>query len=121
MIDEFYGEVLSLVRVITSKFHQQKPSSRGKKIQVLRSLSLEPVNDTSLKTLKRDRAELQNLWNVVGRAKRIFISQTNKRAILRARDQSQHGFADNRASPFYPHYRPRNVESSIGQELIKVI
>src|ERR1700737_2905577 len=103
MIDELYGELLSFVRIISSKFHQQKPSTRGKKIKVLRSLSLEPVDNTSLKTFKADRTELQYLWNVVGRAKRIFISQSNKRAVLRAMGQFQLGFEHNRAGAFCPH------------------
>src|SRR5437762_6807832 len=83
MIDELYGELLSLVRIIGSKFHQQKPSTRGKKIKVLRSLSLEPVDNTSLKTFKPDRTEPQYLRNMIGCEERISIPQSNKGAVLR--------------------------------------
>jgi len=87
VIDEPYGELLSFVRIIRSKFHQQKPSTRGKEIQVWRSLSLEPVDNASFKTFKPDRTEPQYLRNVVGRRKRIGIGKANERAVLRAAER----------------------------------
>src|SRR2546429_1143359 len=121
MIDELYGELLSLVRMIGSKFHQQKPSTRGKKIKVMRSLSLERVDNTSLRTFKPDRTEPQYLRNMIGCEERISIAQSNKGAVLRTVNQFQLSFECDCTSTFCSDECACEVESSFRQQFIQVV
>src|ERR1700732_3339564 len=53
--------------------------------------------------------------------KNVAVPKTDQRPMLRAVNQLQLGFQNDRASSFRPHQRPRNIEIVLRQQLIEVV
>src|SRR6266576_1218369 len=120
-LDKLRGKMVRLLRILGTKFHQQKPAPLGKEIQVRCSLPLEPVDDTSFKSFESDRMELQYFWNMIGCEERISISQSNESAMLRTVTSFQPCLQYDCTSTLCSDERARDVESSFRQQFIQVV
>ena len=107
---------------IPSELDQQPGVARGHQLRMALEPFLELILDQlAVERLKSDGAELHDLRNLVGGARRVLVPEHQQRAVLRARDQLAHRLQHQPTGGLGADECSRQVEPSVGQQPVKVV
>ena len=120
-VDEPRRCLSGLVRPVESEFDEEISAAVWNEIQVRRALPAKTINHGAFEALEANGTELENFRDVVGRGKRVGISETDQRTVLRTVDQLQLCLEHDRARALGAHECPGDVKSVLGQQFVEVV